>query len=297
MRKNLLLLLLVWIPILVIGCTEDTPNGGGASNLFLGICAVLAFFSLLILRKPMFYVMSLKPFRVLLRRKKLGRIQPWQGQPFGGDLLVAATVYNKYSFQVSKSTSHIMRAMMFRLYNNGCLETDADGNVVVVSPAGANSAIEEQFYKMLLHASGHANQLFEGNMSLYTVEHVKECQRFVRTLAQETDYDRSDDKMIARLLGLREYLRKFDVIESRTAADVNIWKEHIVYAHLFGIGDSVVSRIEKLWPEFFSLAGMSAATYRSLSNYCAHLASEIRSEVLNVGTDAPAEPLYTYQLD
>ena len=48
--------------------------------------------------------------------------------------------------------------------------------------------------------------------------------------------------------GLRKYLSEFSLISERELSESAIWKDYMVYAVLYGIGDKVIEQIKKLYP-------------------------------------------------
>lgn len=55
-----------------------------------------------------------------------------------------------------------------------------------------------------------------------------------------------------KLKGLKKFLNDFSVVSKREPIEVNLWKEYLIYAQLFGIADKVAKAFEKLYPSVLS---------------------------------------------
>lgn len=53
------------------------------------------------------------------------------------------------------------------------------------------------------------------------------------------------------LIGLRNYLKDFTIIEERHSDEVTLWRDYMVYASLFGIADRVAKELKDINPEYF----------------------------------------------
>lgn len=54
---------------------------------------------------------------------------------------------------------------------------------------------------------------------------------------------------LSEVMGLKKYLSEFTLISEREVNEVSIWKEYMIYAVLFGIGEKVIKQLEKLYPD------------------------------------------------
>ena len=52
-----------------------------------------------------------------------------------------------------------------------------------------------------------------------------------------------------QLMGLKNFLKDFTLINTREPIEVNLWDEYLMYAQIFGIADEVAKQFKKLYPE------------------------------------------------
>ena len=55
------------------------------------------------------------------------------------------------------------------------------------------------------------------------------------------------------MFGLRKFLKEFTLLDERSVGEVNLWKDYLVYATLFGIADRVIKEMKKVNPEYFNM--------------------------------------------
>lgn len=58
-------------------------------------------------------------------------------------------------------------------------------------------------------------------------------------------------KLTSEMFGFKKYLEDFTIINEREAKEVELWKEYLVYAQLFGIADKVSKQFKNLYPNYF----------------------------------------------
>lgn len=77
-----------------------------------------------------------------------------------------------------------------------------------------------------------------------------------------------------KIFGLKKFLKDFSNIKDRSAIEVNLWEEYLMYACIFGIAKKVIKEFKELYPDiitddvyndisfiyFISYSGMSKAT-------------------------------------
>ena len=72
-------------------------------------------------------------------------------------------------------------------------------------------------------------------------------------------------RRIKELLGFKEYLKEFTIIDERDIQEVHIWKNYLVYASLFGIASQVSERFEKVYPKYLKeILPPNYDTYRTI---------------------------------
>jgi uncharacterized membrane protein len=77
---------------------------------------------------------------------------------------------------------------------------------------------------------------------------LKECKK---------DIDRC-----RQVFGLKQFLIDFTLANERSAVEVALWKDYLVYAELFGIAKQVRKDMQRINPEYFKMDDI----YRSMFN-------------------------------
>ena len=63
------------------------------------------------------------------------------------------------------------------------------------------------------------------------------------------DIDPSMMEEAEKLAGLKKFLEEFTLIHERKIIEVQLWKEYLIYAQMFGLADKVTDQFEKLYPD------------------------------------------------
>lgn len=58
-----------------------------------------------------------------------------------------------------------------------------------------------------------------------------------------------------QLLGFRQYLKDFTIINERQPVEVQLWDDYLVFATLYGIADEVAKEFKQLYPKYFEQPG------------------------------------------
>lgn len=67
-----------------------------------------------------------------------------------------------------------------------------------------------------------------------------------------------------QLLGLKNFLKEFSVINEREPIEVNLWKEYLMFAQIFGIADEVAKQFKKLYPEVITEMNNNGYDYTNI---------------------------------
>lgn len=121
----------------------------------------------------------------------------------------------------------------------------------------------QKLYKMMKKAAGKNNILEDKEFSQWIkdngdraydwADEVDNCGRAY--LRQHNLYDRyytpEGQKQARNLVGLNHFLSEFTLSREREAIEVNLWKEYLVYATLFGVAERVARQMKDIDPALF----------------------------------------------
>jgi hypothetical protein len=114
---------------------------------------------------------------------------------------------------------------------------------------------EEMLYKMLKEAAGKDRVFQSKELNDYMKSHKQEMRTLVLMLRHRMTKAeiKADRENVRRVLGLKKFLEEFTISNERHAYEVQLWKNYLVYATLFGCGEQVRRDIRQMNPEFASL--------------------------------------------
>lgn len=185
----------------------------------------------------------------------------------------------------------IISAYLLRWLENGCITVTKTERKKVLGMFGdsmQNSIIfekgcdefvstEKELYLMLKKAAGGDNILQEKEFYKWSKAHYEDVSAWLLMahtigygwLEEQGAFDTVEMKVLfvkrekqqisakgkeyaLELLGFRKYLKDFTIINERTAAEVELWNDYLVYAAMFGIADEVAKEFKELSPEYFT---------------------------------------------
>ncbi len=119
-----------------------------------------------------------------------------------------------------------------------------------------DSSLLYQFYRIFTEAAGDDRVLQPKELTNYMDNHKAELVDFVERLRQTTfasDVKTEDKEGIRQLLGFKKFLEEFTLSNERHAYEVNLWRDYLIYATLFGCGEQVRKDMKQVNPEFFKM--------------------------------------------
>lgn len=105
---------------------------------------------------------------------------------------------------------------------------------------------EQLLYKLVYESSDDEN-IFRPD-TLRHRDHKRESERLKDLLERKTHFTTADNPTARQLFCLKKYLRRHTTISRLPLQEMNIWKETLVYATLFGCSKKVISELERLCP-------------------------------------------------
>ena len=128
-----------------------------------------------------------------------------------------------------------------------------------------DTSVEKEFYDVLIRASKD-NILESRELSNWSKNNynklfnlLKSFEAHGRTLyeseglvyKEKSKYVIKDDLKpeAINLAGLKKYLTEFSRIKEKTAIEVKLWKEYLMFAQIFGIADKVAEQFKNLYPK------------------------------------------------
>ena len=229
----------------------------------LGLIVIIFIYLKSLVIKPLVYILSLKPLRVFLKRRKAEKKVEWfRAIPFNGSIASSQRVLNNFTYKSKPSINNAVSAYMMRLFNNGYLTIVEDnGNNAISIVKGVidktertnttDTTIEQAILSILNHASGNDNILQPKELKSYMKKNYTSASplRQLTETAKITNTVEQD-----KLLGLKKFLKDFTLVGERNVGEVKLWNEYLVFATLFGMAKQVRKDFKQICPEYFQMS-------------------------------------------
>ena len=130
--------------------------------------------------------------------------------------------------------------------------------------------MELALYRLFSHAAGDDLVLQIGEVKDYIKNHCgfgdAEALNALRGAHSVKNLKQNG---VQRLYGLRKFLKDYSLVAERGIPEVQLWREYLVFATLFGMADQVRSDFKRYCPEYFRMDSMAD----SLLSHVAELSS------------------------
>lgn len=194
--------------------------------------------------------------------------------PNGGSIQMSYCLAKKFKMSGEES---VISACILKMIVNGNLRstvTEVPGmfgktkkSVELSFVSAPEDTLLNKLYQLLEKSAGDDKILREKEMDRYFYNHPDAIRDFVNKaeedgkneLMQKHGLKKSSLRFIddltekgraelAESIGLRKYLSEFSLISERELSESAIWKDYMVYAVIYGIGDKVMEQLRKLYP-------------------------------------------------
>ncbi len=139
--------------------------------------------------------------------------------------------------------------------------------------------VEDDLYKMVREASGDNLILEAGELEKWSKKSFRRISNLpgreqTRGLKwfQDRHYSAKGDHLTKEgqeqarhLIEFKNFLEDFTLSKERGAVEVNLWRDYLIFAALFGIADKVAGEFEKLYPAQFTQFAQNAGLYDTAS--------------------------------
>ncbi|MDR0314788.1 MAG: DUF2207 domain-containing protein [Oscillospiraceae bacterium] len=269
-------------------------HGNNISTFFGGIIIIpIGFFLFVINRinKNRKGISSggLNSSSVRLTKKQIANIDYSRDIPFDGSLLASFKAFDMSGRLPSDGA--IISAYLLKWIQKkhitieetekkGILKTKKQPTIIFNSNEDILSGAEYELYEMLKTAAGkdeilQENEFYKWSNKNYTkveswfkkakqegmsglkdmdaVEVIEKKVLFIPYSSQE--FTQKGITLLHEMFGFKKYLEDFTIINERTAPEVDLWDEYLIYAALFGIADKVAQEFKNLHPAYFDDPG------------------------------------------
>lgn len=136
-------------------------------------------------------------------------------------------------------------------YNDNIIITNSSNSVFNIDLKDGSfkkTKREQELYDMLKHAAGSNNTLDSNELKTWSKKNINAMELwYSRLLFNSFESDLKQEAEI--LLGLKNFLLDYSLIDERSHIEVKVWESYLIYAQLLGITDKVNAEFKKLYPD------------------------------------------------
>ena len=251
------------------GSDYASNGGGGGSDDFDMIDGIIGL---------LLYALAFGPFFIALRqmyktykaRKRRDKELTWYRDiPVDGNLNVANNILNDYNY-IGSDYKNLLSATILKLIEMGAISVEWHTNKkgkteqrfavhdytfsakdpallytlhgIFKTAAGSDRVLEPQELKDYMKADSHSTTID------VFLENLHEKSKKYKS----KDFNAMHDDAL-KVFGLKKFLKEFTLMDERHLQEVQLWKEYMVWATLFGIADQVIKDMKKVNPEYFNM--------------------------------------------
>ena len=206
-------------------------------------------------------------FSVWRARRRANKDLIWYRDiPLNGNLQEANNMLNAYKY-MHTDYNNLMSACILKLIQLGAITIETrpnmkgemEPNFVIhqLKDADNQPVLMRKIFNIFKKAAGNDTVLEPKELKQFMKSTCNQSMTdsFINTLHTKTSIsiykDREDE--VRQLFGLRKFLKEFTLLDERGVGEVNLWKDYMVYATLFGIADRVIKEMKKVNPEYFNM--------------------------------------------
>ena len=206
-------------------------------------------------------------FSVWRARRRANKDLIWYRDiPLNGNLQEANNMLNAYKY-MHTDYNNLMSACILKLIQLGAITIETrpnmngkmEPNFVIHELKDFNNqpVLMRKIFNIFKKAAGNDTVLEPKELKQFMKSTCNQSMTdsFINTLHTKTSIsiykDREDE--VRQLFGLRKFLKEFTLLDERGVGEVNLWKDYMVYATLFGIADRVIKEMKKVNPEYFNM--------------------------------------------
>ena len=194
----------------------------------------------------------------------------FRGVPVEGNLQKAAnilklTVGKQYSTRQTSDVQNLISAYMMRLFYRGAFQIIPQGsgdptfkvnelNLTGNEASGEDLNLELDIYKFFKEASGEDAILQKKELKRWANRHGQEIYEWQKRIKDGSTLKTLTAKDVREVVGLKNFLKDFTMIEDRGAVEVGLWNNYLIFASLYGIAEQVLKAFKAVCPEYFTLS-------------------------------------------
>lgn len=119
--------------------------------------------------------------------------------------------------------------------------------------------LRKDIHQLLYDAAGSDHILQPKELKRYIKENATDLEDLLNLLKTKVPSKNIVPTDAQRVVGMKKFLKEFTLTNERHVEEVGLWKEYLVFATLFGIGDQVRKDMAKMCPEYMEMDNVANA--------------------------------------
>ena len=187
--------------------------------------------------------------------------------PLEGNLQAANDMLNAYNFGKSNDYKRLISATVLQLIHQGAFSVKPvmtengtmDKRFVVneMPDVVLDMPLGKKLYEIFKEASGNDQVLDPHELETFMNDKTnkKMVRSFVDVLrtSREITYYRKRKDEVREVYGFKKFLDDFTLMNERHLTEVQLWRDYMVWATLYGNASQVIKDMKQINPEFFTL--------------------------------------------
>lgn len=213
-----------------------------------------------------------------LRKSLLGdeKLLPWyRDTPVNGELLKANAIMKALYGGITSGSGNLMSALILRLIYQKVItitmapygRNNEPRKMLSIKKPGAgkydynsqDERLRHEVHQLLYDAAGDDHILQPKELKRYIQKNAEDLQPLVRLLDTSIPSKDIVGEDARAVVGLKKFLKEFTLTNERHVEEVSLWKEYLVFATLFGIGDQVRKDMAQMCPEYMEMDNVAKA--------------------------------------
>ena len=186
--------------------------------------------------------------------------------PMDGNLGAANCVMEDIG---ARTGNNLALALVLRLVHTGFLRPtrEVEGPLQLAftdKESDGMDSVTLSFYRLLEQAAGQDRILQDKEFSTWAKAHSSAVYKWSTNASTEArtrmkisgwyqngKYTADGKDQACKVVGFKNFLNDFTLVDQRETSEASLWKEYLVYASLFGIADKVAKQLKDIDPSFF----------------------------------------------
>ncbi len=215
-------------------------------------------------------IKSAKGKKKIKNKVKPKNVKAFRDLPCGEDVFLAYFIADEYNLNKQKTDFLGCLLLKWIKENYITISNDNSKKITIIFNKMPNDInftkpVEKDMYEMM-HLASKNNILEEKEFKKYCEKHYSKVLKWFDRVIDEEYNTLISNEMITRqkkktvaseklnelawqLAGLKKFFKNFGSIQDKSAIEVKLWREYLMYAQILGVAKKVAQEFKKIYPD------------------------------------------------